>query len=113
MKYGCLTYSQVGELLDALCGSYDVDLPCGRVRLLARFLPGKAVSAILPDLGDGLLRLVYDTSKPNAFQHTQAMIREWWQSFRDPEVFPDGTVELVERVVPEPRVGPVRILILE
>lgn len=104
-----LTSAQIAELLDTLCGSYDVTLGCGELRLLARSLPGNAVCAILPDTGDGVFRVVYDTAKPNAFQHTQAMLRDWWESFAEPEVFPDGTVELVGRICPSPRSGPIRV----
>lgn len=107
-----LSAEQIGDLLDALCGSYDVSFPFGELRLLSRSLPGKAVAAVLPDVGDGVLRVVYDTSKPNAFGHTQAMIREWWESYREPVAFPDGTVELLNRVLPEPGVGPVRVALV-
>jgi len=107
-----LSAEQVNEVLSTLCGSYDVILDCGEVRLLSRTLPGSAVCAILPDRGDGVFRLVYDTTKPNSFQHTQAMIRDWWESFREPEVFPDGTVELLERICPDPDPGPMRVTVL-
>lgn len=102
----------VQEILRTFCGTYDVDLQGGRVRLLGRSLPGKAVCAILPDAGDGVLRLVYDANKPNAFAHAQAMVREWWLSDLEPIVFPDGSVELINRPCPELEPGPVCIAII-
>lgn len=108
-----LSDAHLVELLTALCGSYDVDLAGGRMRLLSRTLPGGAVCAILPDAGDGVLRLVYDTSKPNAFQHAQAMVLEHWESFREPEVFPDGSVEMIARVCPPMPRGPVPVAVLK
>jgi hypothetical protein len=38
----------------------------GAVRLLFRDLPDPAVCALLPDLGDGVLRIVVDTRRPDA-----------------------------------------------
>lgn len=102
----------IAELLSALCGSYEVVLACGKVRLLARRLPGNAVCVILPEAPDGILRLVYDTAKPDCFGQTQALVRDWWESFAEPEVFPDGTVEMLRRVCPEVPEGPVQIAVM-
>jgi hypothetical protein len=82
------------------------------VRLLGRDLPGTAVCAILPDAGDGVFRLVYDPGKPDAFRHAQAMFRDWWESFLVPEMYPDGTVEFLNRICPEPASGPIRLVVL-
>ena len=105
---------QVLALMTVFGGLYDILLPYGNVRLIGRELPGKAVCAILHDTGDGVFRLVYDPGKPDAFRHVQAMIRDWWESYREPEVFPDGTVDLVQRVCPALPVQrkPVRLEIL-
>jgi hypothetical protein len=108
-----LTVEDVQSILTTLCGSYDVDLGFGRIRLLARALPGGAVCSILPDLGDGVLRLVYDIAKPNSFQHVQSMVRDWWGSFQEPVAFPDGSVELVQLPCPRAGEGPIRIAILD
>ena len=108
-----LSAEDVQSLLTALCGSYDVNIGSGRVRLLARALPGGAVCSILPDIGDGILRLVYDVAKPNSFQHVQSMVRDWWESFREPVAFPDGSVEFLQLPCPRAGEGPVRIAILD
>ena len=109
-----LDLAAIQAVLTALCGSYDVELDAMefKVRLLARMLPGGAVCSILPDLGDGVLRIVYDVSKPNAFMHTQAMIRQWWEHLRQPVAFPDGTVEMLSLPCPRAGDGPVRIRVL-
>jgi hypothetical protein len=108
-----LTVEDVQSILTTLCGSYDVDLGFGRIRLLARPLPGVAVCSILPDLGDGVLRLVYDIAKPNSFAHVQSMVREWWESFQEPVAFPDGSVELLRLPCPRAGEGPIRIAVLD
>ena len=105
-----LTHDDVAQTLAALCGNYTLDV--GRtVRTIGLSLPGKAVCAILPDLGDGITRIVYDLDKPHALAHTRAMLREWWASFREPVAYPDGTVELVRRVPPRTERGPVTLSI--
>ena len=48
----------------------------GEVLLLFRDLSYPAVCAILPDLGDGVLRIVVDPSKPNALEHVRLMVNE-------------------------------------
>ena len=106
-----LSSREIHALLSALCGNYDAELPGGRIKLLARSLGGKAVSAILPGIGDGVLRIAYDLNKPNAFAHAQAMIRDHWESYAEPVAFPDGTVEMLSRVCPEPEAGPVRVTV--
>lgn len=107
-----LSAESVQALLTTLCGEYDVDFGCGTVRLLGRSLPGNAVCSILPDIGDGVLRLVYDVSKPNVFQHMQEMVRAWWADFREPVAFPDGSVELLSLPCPRAGEGPVRLSVL-
>lgn len=71
---------EIQALLAALGGDYDINLPGGVVRLLARSLPGDAVCALLDDIGDGVTRIVYDLGKPLAVLHVQAMVREYWES---------------------------------
>ena len=100
MPHATLGPGEVQEILRLFSGSYDLDLPPGHVRLLGRSLPGKAVCAILPDIGDGVLRVVYDANKPNAFAHVQAMVREWWESYQEPIVLPNGVVAVVPRICP-------------
>jgi len=107
-----LNSDDVQAVLTALCGSYDTQVGNCKIRLLARWLPAGAVCSILPDLGDGILRIVYDLSKPNAFRHAQAMVGEWWESLRQPVAFPDGTVEMLNLPSPRPDEGPVRISVL-
>jgi len=107
-----LTSKNVQAVLTTLCGSYDVDIEGCRIRLLTRWLPGDAVCSILPDLGDGILRIIYDTGKPNAFRHAQQMVREWWEGIREPVAFPDGSVEMLNLPSPIPGDGPVRIAVL-
>lgn len=108
-----LTSNHVQAVLTTLCGSYDIELADCKIRLLARALPGIAVCSILPDLGDGILRIVYDVAKPNAFQHTQQMVSDWWESFRQPVEFPDGSVEMLSLPSPIAGAGPVRVAVLE
>lgn len=91
---------ELTQLLAMLCGRYLVDGPNGRVRLIVDRLPGDAVSAILPALPDGKVRVVLDTSKPNAYAHGRAMLREWWESYLQAEVTPDGHVEIVRQRAP-------------
>lgn len=109
-----LDLGAVQAIVSALCGSYDVELEAvgARVRILARALPGTAVCAILPDLGDGVLRIVYDLAKPNASRHTQFMIKEWWEALRQPVAFPDGSVEMLTLPCPRAGEGPVRVRVL-
>lgn len=107
-----LSSDDVQSIMTALCGDYDFDIGRNKVRLLARSLPGGAVCSILPDLGDHVLRIVYDLSKPNAFRHAQAMVGEWWESFRQPVAFPDGSVEMLNLPCPRPDEGPVKVAVL-
>lgn len=107
-----LTSQTVQAILTTLCGSYDVELEGCKVRLLARALDGDAVCSILPDIGDGVLRIVYDLAKPNAFKHTQQMVREWWATLKEPVAFPDGSVEMLNLPCPRPGEGPIRVAVL-
>lgn len=106
-----LSSSDVQSVLTTLCGSYDVEVGDLKVRLLARTLPGGAVCSILPDIGDGVLRVVYDLSKPNAFMHAQVMLQNWWESVRQPVTFPDGSVEMLSLPCPRASEGPIRVLV--
>lgn len=95
-----LTAHALQMALTALCGNYVVDVGDESVRLIADSLPGNAVCAILRPLGDGVTRIVYDLDKPHALAHTRAMLHEWWESYRVPVAFPDGTVEFVHQASP-------------
>jgi hypothetical protein len=83
-------------LLTALDSRFVAQFAGGAIRVLGRDLsdtPG--VCAILPAQPDNVLRIVYDPNKPNALCHTRAMLEEWWESYAEPVVFPDGSVELL------------------
>lgn len=108
-----LDLGAVQSVLSALCGSYDIEVKGARVRLLARWLPGSAVCSLLPDIGDGMLRVAYDLSKPNAVLHVQALIAEWWEGQRQAVLFPDGSVEMLALPCPPVGDGPVGIRVLE
>lgn len=101
--HSSLTSDRLGAILTALDSRFVAQFANGAIRLLGRSLPGEAVCAILPDQGDGVLRMVYDPNKPNAACHTGAMLREWWESYRVPVAFPDGSVELLPQSCPSPR----------
>lgn len=91
-----LTTDDITQTLAALCGTYALDVG-QTVRAIGVSLPGKAVCAILPDIGDGITRIVLDLDKPHALAHTRAMIREWWES---------TTVETAHQFPPTPRRHP-------
>lgn len=94
----------LAELLAALDSRFVAQFAGGAIRVLGRDLSGTpAVCAILPPQPDNVLRIVYDPNKANALCHTQAMLREWWESFAEPVAFPDGSVDLVP--APCPRAG--------
>ena len=101
MLASLITGADLDELLSALCGLYLLEVAAGRIRIITRPLPGPAVSSILPCVGDGILRVVFDPEKPNAYAHTRQMLREWWQSFQVPEVGPDGEVALTPMALPQ------------
>jgi hypothetical protein len=57
--------------------SPDMLVMCdGEVWLLFRQLPDLAVCMVLPDPGDGVLRIVVDPSKPDAMAHVLHMLAE-------------------------------------
>lgn len=96
-----LTPEHLSDLLAALDSRFVVLFAGGAVRVLGRDLSGTpAVCAILPAQPDNVLRIVYDPNKPNALCHTRAMLEEWWESYAEPEVFPDGTVEFLPALCP-------------
>jgi hypothetical protein len=89
-------------LLTALDSRFVAQFAGGAIRVLGRDLSDTpAVCAILPARPDNVLRIVYDPNKPNALCHTRAMLEEWWASFAEPEVFPDGSVELLSPPLPQ------------
>lgn len=96
-----LTASHVAEAISVLCGTYDVVIGNRPIRLLGRWLPGTAVCAILPEIGDGIMRVVFDPEKPGAYRHTRRMLSDWWEA------------ETGERLCPEaderPRLVEVRV----
>lgn len=91
------------DLLTALDSRFVVRFADGAIRVLGRSLPDETVCAILPSQPDNVLRVVYDPNKANAMCHVRTMLQEWWESFAEPVVFPDGTVELLR--TPSPRAG--------
>lgn len=94
----------LAQLLAALDARFVVLFSSGAIRVLGGDLSDTpAVCAILPTQPDGVLRIVYDPNKTNALAHTRAMLAEWWESYAEPEVFPDGTVEFLRP--PCPRAG--------
>lgn len=106
-----LTAEHLTALLTALDSRFVALFAGGMIRVLGRDLSGTAaVCAILPPQPDGALRIVYDPNKPNALSHTRAMLVEWWESFAEPEVFPDGSVELVRPPCPRGRAGHVELV---
>lgn len=101
-----MTQEDIERTLVALCGRYTLNVS-ESVRIIGASLPGNAVCAILPPLGDGVMRLVYDEHKPHALAHSSAMLQEWWESYAEPVAFPDGSVELIPRPIPPLPRGPV------
>lgn len=93
------------DLLTTLDSRFVAEFANGAVLLLGRDLDG-AVCALVPDLGDGVLRIVYDPNQPNALLHVQTMMAQWWESYAEPVAFPDGTVELIRPPCPRPAPGP-------
>lgn len=104
-----LTHDDLEHAFAALTGEYTIDV--GPIRLIGASLPGKVVCAILPPLGDGIVRVVHDLDKPNAVAHTRAMLKDWWESYSVPVAFPDGTVELVRQACPREASGQVALSI--
>lgn len=90
----------LAQLLIVLCGTYLVDVVPGKLRLIATHLPGPAVCSVLPCLPDGLVRVVVDPEKPNAYAHTRAMVRQWFESYLAAEITPAGTVNIVRQRAP-------------
>ena len=100
-----LRSEDLSELLVALDSRFVVQFANGAIRVLGRDLGGAAVCAMLPSQPDGVLRLVYDPNQPNALSHLRAMLEGWWESYAEPVVFPDGSVELVRPPCPRPGDG--------
>ena len=93
------TSNEFGELMSALCGQYSFEIGDGRIRALARHLPGDAVAVICPPR-NGVLIVIYDLRKPNAMGHLRDLLREWWRSALEPTAYPDGTIGLAPRELP-------------
>lgn len=104
MPHG-LTMPEMAQLMTAFSGQYRFDLFGGRVRCLARDLPGDAVAAICPPR-DNIMLIIYDLRKPDAPGHVRQLLREYWESKGEPVAFPDGTVEIVQRAMPRVDRGP-------
>jgi len=66
----------VEHLLAVVAGAGYAGMVDGKVRLIKRCLPASAVCAVLPALGDGVLRIVYDADKPNVAAHLERMLLE-------------------------------------
>lgn len=94
-----LTIEHLIELLTLLSGRYTINACGGKVRLVARDLPGDAVAVLTPPVR-GIMLLIYDLSKPDAIGHARDLLAEHWSSVVEPVAWPDGTVELVQRQVP-------------
>lgn len=88
-----LDQSSLDELAAALSGSYSTTLCGGQVRILCRPLPGRAVCAA--QRANGVLYVVVDLAKPDAFREARQMLSEWRAEFLEPYVTSEGCVELI------------------
>lgn len=96
-----LDQASLDELAAALSGSYSSTLCGGRVRVLCRPLPGRAVCAA-QRAGD-VLYIVVDLAKPNALCEARQMLSDWRAEFLEPTFAEDGSVALVPLArIPEP-----------
>ncbi len=96
-----LDQSALDELSAALSGSYSMTLCDGKVRLLCRPLPGRAVC--VAKQVDGVLYVVIDLEKPHALREARAMLEQCRADFVEPVVTEAGNVQLVPlRPLPEP-----------
>lgn len=99
MHNDSFTHEHLAELLGALSGHYHSNLCDGRVRSVARDLPGAAVAVVCPPV-NGVILVICDLRKPDAMAHLRDLLREWWTSCSEPILFPDGTIELSARALP-------------
>jgi hypothetical protein len=81
------------ELSCALAGSYSLTLCGGKVRLLCRSLPGRAISA-LQRVGE-VIYIFVDLDKPSAPRTAWEMIQDWRASFLEPNITDTGTLQLI------------------
>lgn len=86
----------LAQLAAALSGTYSLTLCEGRVRLLCRSLPDRAVCAAKHV--DGILYVFVDLDKPRAIPEAWDMIQEWRALFLEPHVSNSGV-----QLVPLPR----------
>ena len=85
--------------------SYSMTLCDGKVRLLCRPLPGRAV-CVAKQIDD-VLYVVIDLEKPHALRETQAMLQQRGAEFVEPVVTEAGRVPLVPLgPLPEPTESP-------
>ena len=49
----------------------------GKVRLIRRRLPDSVICTLLPDLPDGILRIIIDPTKPDALAHVLLVLRDY------------------------------------
>lgn len=106
-----LSQDDLSELLASLCGHYRFEVAGGRVRAIARDLPGTAVAVVCPPR-NGVMMVMYDLRKPDAMGHLRDLIREWWTSTVEPVAFPDGTVEMMARILPQVDLRPRDVAIM-
>src|SRR3712207_971911 len=90
----------MGSLITTLDSNFVALFADGAKRLLGRKLPGDAACAILPNARVGVLRLVYDPNKTDVMLLLRVMLQNLYESYAEPVVFPDGSIELVNRPFP-------------
>lgn len=103
-----LDSTSMEELACALAGTYSLTLCGGRIRVLCRPLPGRAISA-LQRVGD-VIYVFLDLDKPRAPRTAWEMVQDWRASFLEPEVTGPGRVELIPlQRLPDPPETPVTL----